>query len=1497
MATKDLSSGIYHCKKCMQEDSDRMVQCNRCCSWYHFDCAGVIDEKSENSWNCDCVNVSTEVITTILSNALQNLGNTTRAGEPQATSSPAKPTGPLQEPDRDFGLCPPKIFQDTARTAVPIFTSAKQKAMVTHSAVRDTWHYDHEAPQLPFLTSNNTRATTREQPQPMAPWNFTNTQNRAASYYPENKVRMDVDLNTAMPSAAQLAARQAIPKELPTFDGNPQNWPLFYSSFQTSTEIAGYTNAENLMRLQASLKGKARYMQNPMLVQELLEKLPTQLKLQWAMFPKDTKIPSMESFSKWIYDIAEAASQVTSPLYHKKSGSLNHHTEAPEEQVKEITCVVCNEPGHKIHSCPSFKATPHQQKISFLKNHKLCQQCLNRHHQKCQREKVCGIRGCRSKHHPLIHEMQPIPEAAKSSSPNRPAMVTNVHTPEGKHTQRSRESGSTYFRVIPIQIINKTKVTNTFAFLDQGSALTLIDNKVFKQLGLKGVPDPLCLKWTNDTTREENASERVTLTVANPHNGNQFYLEEVHSVDTLDLPVQSIDIRALAKEFPHLAGLPIASYTNARPSILIGTNNWNLAVPLKIKEGAWHQPIASKTRLGWALQSSTRSRATRANVSVHMCGCRDADAKLHEIIKQAFSLDATTAKPLSSPEETQALTRLESTTSLKNGRYEVGLMWKDPEVSLPDSYANALKRLKCLQKQFSRQPQLKEQITKQIENLVEKGYARMLTPEEIAAPNRRTWYLPTFITKNPNKPEKVRLVWDAAAQSGGKALNDYIWSGPDLLNSLFDLLLSFRVGRVAICGDIAEMFHQIRVKPADTHAQRFLWSDSKSERQEPNVYVMEALTFGINCAPCIAHFIRDKNADRFCQQYPQAAQAVKDYHYVDDFIYSGDDYVEVGNIATQVRDIHAAGGFHIRNWSSNSKEVLRILKSDSLLPEAVEITATEKVLGLYWVPNSDVFTFICKFARLKRNVLDSDKTPTKRELLQVLMSMYDPLGFISCFTIELKILLQEVWRSGIGWDTGLPDALLPKWIRWKRILTTIAGLTIPRCYFDSSDQVHDVQLHTFVDASELAYAAVCYLRIRQGKRTYLSFVASKAKVAPLSPLSIPRMELQAAVIGAKLSNRIQRNPSLSINSSCYWSDSKTVLKWLRMDPRKFQQFVMHRVGEILEFTNVSQWNWVPTNLNPADLATKTHNANKHETWLHGPDYLLQDQHEWPKCDDLGPPNNAEVRHNILFIDNAPMELKLNAEYFSDWRRLYRALARFILYIEKLKAKQAKASPPTEVSYEMIQQARTLLLRHAQSSEFNPEIRNLTRDENQLLRTRGRAENLNGQNQILLPYGHHITRLIVNWYHQEMHHTSHETCINRIRGMFYIPRLRVLYKGMRKSCQRCKNESAMPDPPQMAPLPIARLAAYQRPFTYVGIDYFGPFLVAIICDKAQTINFNAVQPAFDDIKWKFNPPAAPHMGEHGSDLFVPSRLYSTQSAQRENSPVKAYKVHYGKWNLS
>ncbi|XP_070851443.1 uncharacterized protein [Drosophila suzukii] len=395
----------------------------------------------------------------------------------------------------------------------------------------------------------------------------------------------------------------------------------------------------------------------------------------------------------------------------------------------------------------------------------------------------------------------------------------------------------------------------------------------------------------------------------------------------------------LAMKFPYLKGLPITSYANVRPTIIVGADNWNLAVPLRIREGAWRQPIASKTRLGWTLQIPP---SKRSNAEGHV--------NIHE-----------------------------------DGRFEIGLLWKSENAALPDSYPNALRRLKCLQRKFIKEPALKIQAQKEIDNLVQKKYARKLSAAEILEEHAR---------------------------------------------------------------------------PEDAHVQRFLWYDQDDELHHPSVYTMEALTFGINCSPCIAHFIRDRNADRFQQQYPAAAQSVKNYHYVDDFIYSGNDNKEVIEIATQVRHIHAAGGFYIRNWASNSKTVLGELGGGSSSTE-VEITTAEKVLGLYWIPETDDLTFIFKFSRLKRDIWTENDAPSKRELLQVLMSMYDPLGLIACYSIELKILLQEVWRTPTDWDDCIPESLLPRWNRWKQALALIATVKIPRCFFKTNE---DVQLHTFVDA-------------------------------------------------------------------------------------------------------------------------------------------------------------------------------------------------------------------------------------------------------------------------------------------------------------------------------------------------------------------------------------------------------------------------------------------------
>ena len=136
---------------------------------------------------------------------------------------------------------------------------------------------------------------------------------------------------------------------------------------------------------------------------------------------------------------------------------------------------------------------------------------------------------------------------------------------------------------------------------------------------------------------------------------------------------------------------------------------------------------------------------------------------------------------------------------------------------------------------------MKIMLQNQIDNLLQKSYAVKLSEEEIIDTVERVWYLPIFIIKNPNKPGKIRMVWDAAAKSNGSSLNDFVNRGPDLLKSLFDVLVSFRVGRVAVYSDIAEMFHQINVRQGDMHCQRFLWWGTNDDISKPSVYVMRAL--------------------------------------------------------------------------------------------------------------------------------------------------------------------------------------------------------------------------------------------------------------------------------------------------------------------------------------------------------------------------------------------------------------------------------------------------------------------------------------------------------------------------------------------------------------------------------------------------------------------------------------------------------------------------------
>lgn len=283
---------------------------------------------------------------------------------------------------------------------------------------------------------------------------------------------------------------------------------------------------------------------------------------------------------------------------------------------------------------------------------------------------------------------------------------------------------------------------------------------------------------------------------------------------------------------------------------------------------------------------------------------------------------------------------------------------------------------------------------------------------------------------------------------------------------------------------------------------------------------MQVLTFGATCLPSTAHFVKNLNAADFKELFPRAAKAIIDHHYVDE--------TEAIKLAKEVRHIHKKGGFRIRNWTSNSEAVLAALGETK---DEIEINlniasepTTKKVLGMWWCTQPDVFTYSTKIGKLNSAILLNEKRPTKREVLRTLMSVFDPLGFLAAFLVNIKILLQETWRSPISWDEVITDEQNERWQQWITVLPNVNRVKIPLCYTSNLKpiDIKTTQLHIFVDASENVFAAVAYFRFTTDNRVHCALIGAKTKVAPQLPISIPRLELQVATLGARFASTIAK---------------------------------------------------------------------------------------------------------------------------------------------------------------------------------------------------------------------------------------------------------------------------------------------------------------------------------------------------------------------------------------
>ncbi|XP_022835506.1 uncharacterized protein LOC111362962 [Spodoptera litura] len=1339
--------------------------------------------------------------------------------------------------------------------------------------------------------------------------------------------------------------------ELPTFSGSHSEWLPFRAAYLETEKL--FSHVENTNRLRKNLKGKAReavdgllitntspseiirslelrfgrpesiamteidnlrnlsrltesprdicifatkisntvatlktlgchnYMHNPEISKILIEKFTPTLKYRYYDYStlQPVEDPCLLKIERFLRREAElcgpfALPEQVTPVPTNAPYKKLHKVNNVQERTHSLKCLVCEDPGHsRATECSKFKNMSEGARWEAAKVKHLCFRCLkhrNRTHS-CKTT-ACGVNGCKNTHHRMLHYTK------KETEPQ----TEGTEVINSAWTSRAQS----FLKVIPVEISGPKGTRLTYALMDDGSTVTLIDDMLVKAIGATGPVDPLRLQTINEAGPAERSSRRVTVRLKGV-NGT-FKRITARTIKNLRVSAQTVPPE-LVEGCPHLKDiLPQLTYRDARPHILIGQDNWHLLTSTEMRRGDSNSPVASLTPLGWVLHGR-HSRSIGKHIDFVSHTMEQPMEDLNAAMKNYFELDAlciVPKRPHNDPEE-QALRILRKNTVRIDGRFQTSLLWKSDDIRLPNNYENSLRRLENIEKKLDKDPALKKKYTDQMESLVSKGYAE-LAPQ--ATTLHRTWYLPHFGVTNPMKPDKLRVVHDAAAKTKGVSLNEVLLKGPDLLQSLPGVVMRFRQHQIAVTADIAEMFMQVKLRPEDRDALRYLWRGEQRNIQ-PREYRMTSLIFGASSSPASAIFVKNLNAEQHRSTHPEAAEAIVHKHYVDDYLDSFRNIEDAVRIAKDVREVHRRGGFELKQWRSNSSSLLRQL-GENVEHEDTEIysdvDSTERVLGVIWRMHSDTLAFNLNFAKIPQGLIEGHN-PTKREALKIVMSLFDPLGLASPVTIRAKQLLQEVWRRGTGWDDNIDEDLAEKWVIWLKHLDDLKNITIPRSYLGYSDAAL-LELHVFSDASESAYAAVLYWRTTSSEgEIQTSLIVAKAKVTPLKLTSIPRLELQAAVMGVRLAEAVVREHQVKPTRTVFWTDSKTVLSWIRSGSRSYKPYVAHRIAAIEEGSTVNDWRWVPTKLNVADDATRDvpTDFNRDARWYAGPDFLRHPEVTWPVEEKT--PVNPTGEEKTLHVSTEPLVNGLTRALpdparFSNWNRLRYTAARVLLFIDLLRnhkqyvhyrrTKKNKESDPSwrrprqpkslpkgtsqsvpkpkvigarPVTAEFLRRAEELLMRASQQEAFPQELQDLSREGrvdknsrisslsialvNGTLRLDGRinaAKDIGPErkNPMILDGDHPVVRLWVEHTHRQLHHAGVEATVNECRQQYWVLRLRPTTRTIIRRCLFCRLRTQRPALPKTGDLPTCRLAHHQRPFTYTGVDYFGPLSVTV-----------------------------------------------------------------------
>ncbi|GFU56214.1 integrase catalytic domain-containing protein [Trichonephila clavipes] len=442
---------------------------------------------------------------------------------------------------------------------------------------------------------------------------------------------------------------------------------------------------------------------------------------------------------------------------------------------------------------------------------------------------------------------------------------------------------------------------------------------------------------------------------------------------------------------------------------------------------------------------------------------------------------------------------LETVRQKEDGRYEVHMPCKVDRAFLTDNY--------------------------ELEWLAE-GVIEEIPGKELPV---RTHYLPhqpVIKETSATSSMKIRPVFDASAKiNNHPSLNDCLETGNNLIESVPAILARFRLKPIGVISDIRRAFLQISLHEKDRDFVRFLWYDNEGNVR---TYRHARVAFGVTSSPFLLitainyHLLKESVKERYSEEFLKKLQ---DSFYVDNCVTSVQNNAELRIFVESATNVMKEGMFDLRGWESSA------IPSES---------TTSLVLGLILDKNSDTLEIDSESLKF-----DEKEKITKRKILSLVSRVFDPIGFLVPVMIQPKILLQATWKTKEAWDDEVNDEIRKKFLKWgkREQLKYFKNIKIPRWLGVMEES--NLSIHTFVDASKTAYAACIFLRSESNTGSVtVQLLQARSRITPMKTITIPRLELMAATIGARLFSSVKHALKISNIKTYFWTDSSTVLTWI-----------------------------------------------------------------------------------------------------------------------------------------------------------------------------------------------------------------------------------------------------------------------------------------------------------------------------------------------------------------